>query len=177
MNIHFYTPVVESWKVELIVSRAKRLGFRRHDVEDAVQDIVLDVMGFRFEAERSNRATEATALTALVDRRLKSLLRAKCRYHGLLERAGEELLRGGDNFCEGQPTFDSTDQQQLALDVRDSLEQLPPLERIICLALSRGESISAIARRLGCCWQTVDRLVSCIRERFETGGLAGWIRG
>ena len=60
--------------------RAKRLGIRRHDLEDAQQEIVLDVLDFRFDAAKSNGACERTALTSLIDRRLMTMLRAKRRY-------------------------------------------------------------------------------------------------
>ena len=174
MKIDTYAEVVERWKVDLIVGRAKRLGFRRHDLEDAVQEIILDVINFEFEPDRSNGATEATALTSLIDNRLKALLRTKRRYQKLQERAAEEQQHVGC-CCEGEPAVLLEDQQQLVLDVRQAIAQLPAQEQTACLALSQGNSVSAIAKQLVCCWPTANRIVSRIREHFEAIGLDGWI--
>ena len=81
MNRHnIYEGVIDDWKVELFRMCAKRLGIRRHDLEDVQQEIVLDVLDFRFDAAKSNGACERTALTSLIDRRLMTMLRGKRRY-------------------------------------------------------------------------------------------------
>jgi hypothetical protein len=68
--------IVEAWKIELIASRAKRLGIRRHDLEDAQREIVLDILSFRFDEAKANGACERTALTSLIDRRLMTFARS-----------------------------------------------------------------------------------------------------
>ncbi len=70
-----YASVIEKWKVDLIVSRARRLGFRRQDLDDAQQQIVVELLSFEFDPTRSNGATEETAVTALIDHQLLSLRR------------------------------------------------------------------------------------------------------
>jgi hypothetical protein len=55
-------------KLNLIKSRARLLGFRRHDLEDAVQEVMLAVLEFEYAPEKSNGATETTALTTVIDR-------------------------------------------------------------------------------------------------------------
>jgi hypothetical protein len=80
-----YNGQVEPWKVDLIISRAKRMGFRCDEIEDAQQTIIFDVMCFRFNTTKSNGATETTALIALIDNRLKSLLRSKTRYQAHID--------------------------------------------------------------------------------------------
>ncbi len=65
MNRHAYEGVVDHWKVDLIRTRARRLGVRRHDLEDAQQEIALDVQKFHFKSAKSNGACERTAHPAL----------------------------------------------------------------------------------------------------------------
>ena len=66
-------------KLNLIKTRARLMGFRRHDLEDAVQEVMLEVLEFKYEPEKSNGATETTALTTVIDRKLVSLTRVNRR--------------------------------------------------------------------------------------------------
>src|SRR5690606_35105821 len=123
-----YGDVIEKWKVDLILARAKRVGFRRHDLEDAQQQIVPVVLRFAFEPERSNGASEATALVALIDHQLITMRRARDRYArrvSPLEESsrGEELALTvpGDGPCIAK-----------SVDVRDAVTDLPPLTQQIC---------------------------------------------
>jgi len=52
-----------------------------------------------------------------------------------------------------------------------AVDGLAPEDRDLCRALADGESIDAIARRLGCGWHTVKRRVDRVRERFAQMGL------
>ena len=77
MRPNHYEPVLQKWQSDLIIARARRMGFRGHDLLDAQQEVALAVMLFRFDLAKSNGAAETTALTALIDRQLKTMLRAK----------------------------------------------------------------------------------------------------
>ena len=44
-----------------ISSRARRMGFKRHDIEDVQQQILLVLMDFEFNPEKSNGASGQTA--------------------------------------------------------------------------------------------------------------------
>ena len=72
-----YEEVLDDWKVRLISRRAKQRGFRGQDLDDAIQRCAIAVMGFQFDASRSNGATESTVLTAVVDRQLLALRRRR----------------------------------------------------------------------------------------------------
>ena len=177
MYRNHYANEVERWKVALIVSRARRMGFRDHDLDDVQQQIVPQVKAFAFDAENSNRATESTVLVALIDRQLLLIRRTALRYQKHLDRVRE--LRGD---CEQSSqnhgsSCQNEDVAPLRLDVREAVAQLPPRERLICRALADGRSIEEIARRLQCSWHTIQRRIACIRERFQSIGLDGWISG
>lgn len=166
MNGNNYDGVIESWKVELIRSRARRLGFRCHDLEDAEQEVILDVMNFKFDPAKSNGATERTALTSLIDHQLITFQRTLRRHERLVQ------LDDGDEGRASEPT----DSQAIALDVRQVVERLSDDEQVVCAALSRGESVAQIARQLSVGWHAANQIVNRVRERFTALGVDGWVR-
>jgi DNA-binding NarL/FixJ family response regulator len=158
----------EQWKDDLIRLRARRLGFRGHDLDDARQEVALHVWSFRYQKARSNGACESTALTALVDRQLKALLRRRGRYDRHLERLRcEQAAAAGRNGHH--------ERVQLIIDVREAVARLAPIEQAVCHGLASGHSISRIAGDLGRAWHTIRRIIDGIRTHFETLGLNGWL--
>ncbi len=160
-----YDGLVEPWKVELIISRAKCMGFRRDEIDDVQQELILDVMNFRYDVAKSNGATETTALIALIDNRLKKLVRAQSRYRARIDQLREEA----------EHSYEPMTADERAIDMRDAIAALPPRERDVCRALADGCSRHEIARQLGCGWHTVDRLIRRIRDHFQKIGLDGWV--
>lgn len=157
-----YEGVVERWKVDLIVARAQQMGFRSDEMPDIQQQIVLEVLAFEFDA--SNGAKESTALQALIDNHLKKMCRTTARYQAHLKRLVDERTFETDFAAE-----------ERAVDFRAVLAELTEREREVCLALAEGAKKHEIARRLGCGWHTVDRLIARVRERFEDNGLDGYL--
>ena len=169
-----YAGLVEDWKVELIGTRAKRLGIRRHDLEDAEQEIILDILEFRFDITKSNGACERTALTSLVDHRLMTMRRTKRRY----TQRVEPLPNTDDDWEEEHAPFtEPIPQQQLVMDVREAVGGLTAEEQTICKLLADGESITSIARQLGRSWHAANKIVTRLRGPFEYLGLDGWVNG
>lgn len=158
--VNRYDGLLESWKVRLIVSRAKRLGFRRHDLEDVQQELALDVIAFRYDPSKG--AAEPTALTSMIDNRLKAIRRRSWRYAMRVTSAGDgpqlEVL-----LVDGQA--------DLRLDVLTVMATLSATELAICLRLIQGQSVRQIARHLKRGWHWVDRIIKGIRGRFELMGL------
>lgn len=167
-----YGTTLEQWKVDLILTRARRLGVRRHDLEDAQQQVVLEILGFTFDPVNANGATEVTALTALIDNKLKAIQRAKARY------ARRVNLHAGE-FSDEMPSLVMDDEittvAAQAMDVRNAVTDLPPEAQLICRALAEGRSVNDIARSLGVGWYTIKRQVQGIRAYFEYLGLDGWV--
>lgn len=170
-----YDGIVDAWKIELIASRAKRLGIRRHDLEDAQQEIVLDILNFRFDAAKSNGACERTALTSLIDRRLMTIARTKKRYE---KHVGPMPKKTRDDGAEErEPSTEPIEQHSLAMDVREAIGALSDDEQAVCAALAGGASTADIARQLGRSWHGAAKLVARVRRHFEVLGLDAWIRG
>ena len=172
-NSNRYDGIVEIWKIELIVRRAKRLGIRQHELEDAQQEIVLDVIEFRFEEAKSNGGCERTVLTSLIDRRLMTMARTKKRYEKHVGPMPAEVRKDG----EREPFTEPIKQQSLEMDVREAISVLSSEEQSVCAALADGESIAEIARRMGRSWHAANTIVARIRRHFEVIGLDAWIRG
>lgn len=159
-------------KLNLIKSRARHMGFRRHDLEDAVQEVMLAVLEFEYEPGKPNGGSESTALTTIIDRKLLDLKRSKRRYAGLIERATDRLAveyRG----CEDGPFEEdrSGEGRIVTGEVSTALAGLDAETLQIAQLLMEGMSTKAIAEQLGTSWHRADRLVSTIRERLEDAGL------
>ena len=170
-----YGRLVEAWKVDLILERAKRKSFRRDELQDAQQDVILAISAFRFDASRSNGATERTVLIALIDKQLTFLQRGAARRRKHEKRYWQE--QGGR---EGRPapeplTPDCQREHALALDVREAVQKLSPAERAVCDALARGDSRVRIARLMYISRYRVSQLITAIRVRFAAMGIEGWV--
>lgn len=168
-----YGNLVETWKIRLINRRARRLGFRRQEWRDLQQEIILDMLSFRFDPAKSNGAKESTLLTAIIDNRLKAILRMTIRDRNRVDQIRRD--KGiGPSADENHPAFAQVDDlTPLSADVRQVVDSLSPREQAICAALGRGESPAIIARQLGCGRTTIRRHIENIRQRL--GSLRGWI--
>lgn len=157
-------------KLDLIRSRAKRFGLRRHDLEDAVQDVMLDLLEFTPDPEKTNGASESTILIAVIDRRLMECRRTQKRYQDMVDRCGTMLPSGDELMAESGVAANET-----ALDVTTLLADLPEFEQQVGQMLSEGHTATsiAIARELGISRRAVSESVAAIRERFTSAGLGG----
>lgn len=152
-----YDGLVEPWKVDLIIARAKCMGFRCDEIDDVQQELILDVVSFRYETAKSNGASETTALIALIDNRLKKLVRAQARYRAHVDQFRQEADR----------SYEPVTGDERAIDVNSVVASLAEREREVCRALGFGLTRNEIAKSLGCGWYTVDRIVGRIRQRFS----------
>ena len=158
-----YEGKVPQWKVNLTLGRIRAFGFPKDEWQDVLQDVVVDIMKFRFDAARANGAKESTALCAVVNNRLMSIMR------------GRERSRDRTRRHAAAVPFLYEDRTELQLDVRSVVASLAPFEQTVCAGLARGDSRHQIALALGCGWYKVDRAVEAIRARFEELGLEDWL--
>ena len=155
-------------KLDLIRSRAVRFGIKRHDLEDAVQDVIIDLLEFTPDPDKTNGATESTVLIAVIDRRLMEWLRTQKRYQGMLERCGA-MLPSGDELA-----YDSSvEASDTMMDVASLLAELPEFEQQVGQLLTEGHNATSIARKLRVKRPAVCEAMNVIRERFTSAGLGG----
>lgn len=164
-----YTQAIDHWKLKLVRARAIRMGFRGADLSDVLQEVVLEILGFRFEPARANGATEATALTALIDRRLNMARRREYRYQRHIER----IQMWMNSVDTGE--LDREEQINRSMDVQCILARLEPEDQELCRMLSAGQSIEVIADQFGCGWHTVKRRVDRLRNIFVENGMDGYM--
>ena len=156
-----YEGVLEDWKVKLVCRRARRMKFRGPDLEDAQQQVVLALLDFHFADDKSNGASERTAITAVVDRQLAMIRRGEAR----AERQREAAKDRCQQYYEMPEIL-------LAVDVERVVQSLPQLDQQICRGLALGHTVNQLAQSLGTSWHTVRARVQVIRRRFERLGLA-----
>jgi hypothetical protein len=128
-----------------------------------------------YDESKANGATEVTAVTAVIDKKLACLQRGKVR-----QRRREEKYRELHGFVDGITAQEPLEPDHgprlaLAMDVNQAMATLTPLERAICAALSRDESLLQIAREMGLTRYGVESVIASIRERFEAMGLDLWM--
>ena len=156
-----YEGLAEQWKVNLLVRRAVRMGFRDQDLEDAQQEIIADVIAFQFDPARSNGATEVTALTKLIDNRLIHLRRSTARYGKHKDRFQKIAEQA---YEPGELNLDD-------VDVRLAIEKLSAEEQAVCKALGHGFTKNEIQNQLGVGRMKLNRLIRQIHDRFTELGL------
>lgn len=170
-----YSGLIERWKVDVILDRARKKGFRPDELDDVQQEIVPVLLAFRFDAQKSNGATERTAVTALVDRRLTFIQRGRARQLKNHERYMASRGLVSETPCEEIPDNINPHIAALAFDVRSTVAVLPAREQAVCAALSRGDNHLSIARTMGIKRSAVECMIRHIRRRFQAGELDAWM--
>jgi RNA polymerase sigma factor (sigma-70 family) len=185
MTTNEYGDLIEQWKADLIVERAKRRGFRTQHIDDAVQEIVLELLKFTFDIEKSNGAKEKTVVTSIIDRRLKMMRRGERRYMrrieevrrqmGVEEDSDEPGLRGRLKLDSSLLEHDANDQASLTIDCAAAIASLPAQDQGICRRLAAGCSFRELAAELGCDWHTAQKRVAATRAQIERAGIGVWL--
>jgi DNA-binding NarL/FixJ family response regulator len=150
-----------------ISSRARRMGFKRHDIEDVQQQILLVLMDFEFNPEKSNGASGQTAITAVIDRQLRQYRRTRNRY--------TDHVTGSENMprhvVDSSYGVDQATHISMLADLAKARTLLSPIEQQISDALADGQSINEIAKTMKMNWHTVNKHVASIRDCLESLGL------
>ena len=165
MQMPDYNGVIETWKVDLITQRAQALGFRRDELPDVLQEVVLTLLEFQYNPQHAGGASEQTVLTNVIDKQLLKMKRSAKRYQMHVERFGQDATE-----------FSPDEVNPCPMDVADAVATLTPKQQAVCQALADGLSTAQIADKWGCGWHTVERIKRRIHQRFEEMGLEGWIK-
>jgi DNA-directed RNA polymerase specialized sigma24 family protein len=170
-----YGNEVALWKTDLILSRARRLGFCADELPEVQQDLVPTVAAFVFDPAKANGASERTALTSIIDHLLIKHLRQRGRQQQLLATMAEKALIEEAARPDLDEATDITrwDRQH---DLATCISRLPADEQVICQALANGESLARISRRLGLTWSATQRSIERIRTAFTVFGLDAWMK-
>jgi len=160
MRVSDYDGVVEAWKVELALRRAKRKGFRRHDLEDAMQMLVLVMLDFKYDPARANGLSEKQALSGLIDRRLIDAVRNNRRHD--CQVSDENIDKKVD------PRSNS---HEIRAELSEAITKFDSVDRTIYEGLGNGLTIQELAEQMNCGWHTIMRRVENIRDILRERGL------
>lgn len=161
-----YDGLIEQWKVELIERCARRMGFPAHEIDDLKQEIVPELITFKFDKSKSNGAKESTVVQALIMNQLRNKQRGCAREHAKIKRYKQLMPRHAESSPSKRPC---------ELDVHEAIESLKPNDRVICDCLANGESVESIRKHMDCGWHTINRVVLHLREYFHELELDGWL--
>lgn len=156
-----YHGVLEDWKVELIRQRARLHRVRAQDLPDIEQELATTLLCLEYSQDHEQGATERTFVTEVIDRSIRALLRKERRYR---DRVAEE---DGNGLPEEVEIDKRLHQADVVADVRHMLSEFNDTDRAICLLLSDGASVAAIATELTIDWHAVQRRIENIRNRFS----------
>jgi DNA-directed RNA polymerase specialized sigma24 family protein len=155
-----YGGVIEPWKMKLLLSRARHLGFRKDELDDVQQELILDLIHFHYTPERSNGASEKTVLRAVIDKRLCKLIRFRYRYQRHLEK-----------YKWMQRLFSREEVSPRVIDMNGVIATLSESQQTVSRYLAAGLNKNEIALKMDLDWHTVDRCIQRIREAFVKAGL------
>lgn len=162
-----YDGLIEQWKVDLIERCARRMGFPTHLIDDLKQDIVPELIAFKYDDAKSNGAKESTVVQALIMNQLRNKQRTYAREQTKIERYKQLMPRCDESQMSMRPC-------ELE-DVRDAIAGLTPFCKEVALRLINGESRESIRIQLVCSWHTVDRAIRRIIEHFQELNPEGWL--
>ena len=165
MDMPEYEGIIEKWKVNLIIHRAKRCGFKPHEIPDALQEAVLVVLEFEYDPDHAKGAIESTALVPVIDNRLRKMKRSEARYQTHVEKFGLTTEK-----------FDCGESGQREIDVATVMAALTPEEERVCRGLANGVPILQIANQMDCSWHSIARMIRRLREFFEDLDMDRWVQ-
>jgi len=154
-----YDGILENWKIELALKRARKISFRDDELDDVIQDLVIVLMDIDYDVQRANGASEKTMLTSVIDLQLYKMRRSNDR---------RKCLEQGVALS-GDETYDNSD-IECSADVQTVVDKLDDQQQRVCELLSQGYPKSAVAEEVGCNWYVIEQIVSDIREQFEEQG-------
>jgi len=162
---------IEKWKSDLILEIARRKGFKRDDLDDAYQQLVLIVIEFDFDATHNSGASERTALTSLIVNQLNMIMRSEGRRRNHVQKIRRVCGPGQYEPLSSGEHMSYEREFELGIDVRTVVSRVSNLERAVCEALAQGTPRYALAKNLGISRYEVDRIVDGLREQFANAGL------
>ncbi|HBG25690.1 MAG: hypothetical protein A2Y10_02570 [Planctomycetes bacterium GWF2_41_51] len=160
-----YKDVISPTKIAIIIARAKKNGLPEDMVEDVIQDVALEIINFNYDPEKSNGATETTALTAIIDHKIIDIVRRIEFEKNFWERESHTIEMEADEL---RPL-------QMSMDIQSALKALSPIERQICMKLINCMTINEIAQEEKWGYAKAKKIVAGIRSKLAGMNLKNYI--
>lgn len=158
-----YLKALKPWQIKMAMGRLKHFGVPLREWEDAMQELAIEIIQFRFDPERAKAASEETILCRLLDNRIRELARANGRRQACMDRLSlmahpvEDLATPDRAAEEGE--------------LRELVGQLTPVQQEICRRLLADEAPDRIGREMGHDWHFVKRQIAAIRVFLSERGI------
>ncbi|MFO7858942.1 MAG: hypothetical protein R6V11_08490 [Ectothiorhodospiraceae bacterium] len=167
-----YKGAFEPWKATLALSRIKALGFPERDWPDLMQDLAVVILEFEYDPNHDNGASEQTVLYAVISlyllHRMRDLYRQRERFAEYLHSLG---VRDDGSYVGPDPCIETD--YGLAPDIEHALSGLSWFDRAVAEGLAAGTSKAALARKLDCEWNTIQKATLRIGKCFGRLDLDG----
>jgi len=163
-----YDQQVEAWKLNLVKERIHEHGFRCGDIDEAHQDVMLAVINFKYDPEKSKGASERTALTTVIDNQLLLIKRGRARYKKNVQKYRELCVPHDLDNNLDLKHMEHQRRHELEQDVQSLISRLDPMDQRVCKKLMDGEPIFHVAKSLDMSRYDVARSVGRIREILES---------
>lgn len=143
-------------------------SFRRRLGEDRIVDLVHDLLAAKLEVIVAAKEPRALFCTALQRRAISWLRRGDAAV--LEDRSRDSAPHASD--ASAVAAIDGSvnpedDRHEFLIDAKSALDELPPRERAMVVAVAMGEERESIAREFGTSRANVDQIVSRVRRRFS----------
>ncbi len=162
MTTNTYDGLIDPWKMEIVSAIALRMGLRPSEIDDAQQEVAVQLLKRSYDKQKSNGASEATLVGIIARNVIQKMRRGALRYADLMERA---------RVAE-PPAIESEDPDRDLGEVWTVLDAERPECRQVAALLAQGLDLNGIARQLGWKWDRVERVVVELRRILRCAGFA-----
>lgn len=160
-----YKGIVEPRKIASLIVKAKKLGLPEHMIEDVVQDFVLKIIEFKYDSQKSNGASEITALLAIFENKIIDIVRRLEFEKDFIEKKSHSVTFECDEI---KPL-------EIRMDIQTALKALTPVEKRTCIQLANGLTIKEIAKLEKWRFTKARKIVSEIRNKLTMMNLNKYI--
>lgn len=164
MTENSYEGMLEDWKAKLMIMRARTLGFRGEELDDALQDLALVVAAFKFDPVRAQGMSEESTLAVVMDNFLRNQLRTQKRRQ---RRENTDADYRGRNSVD----YVSEISMQQDTDINAFALHLKPFHQKVLHYLRDGKDLTWIAIKLDVRWQTVQEATEKIGANMAHCGI------
>jgi hypothetical protein len=161
----------EDWKSELILKIARRKGFQAHELNDAHQQIQLEILNYKFDPRKAHGATERQIMSLLIEKKLTHIQRSEARRRKHIEKIRRVCGPSRFQSHSDEAHIKHENRFELRIDIEKALQDLAPLEQRVCEALSTGESRLQLSKRFKLSRHRINQIIDRIREQFINLGL------
>ena len=161
-NSNTYNGIIDEWKMDIVSAIANRMGLPPDAIDDAQQEVAIQLLKRSYDTQKSNGASEATLVGIIARNIIQKMRRGSLRYADRIERL-KTVRPPAEDVVDATNHLGET--WMLVATMKPDCQQVAAL-------LAEGLELNTIANRLGWRWDRVRRVVDELRRSFTRAGLA-----